>query len=496
MERNSLQRVLTLSLKFQKDVTVSDVFQLLKKNGIETKDLVAVQSLPGRLYDVSFKSADIKNKYVKILSEEPEVVTNNYVENVKIITVLHVPYELDDNVVRFVLGRYGKVVGGTFLTYKDQSGVFNGIRQYKVVLEKDVPSSLKLAGRQCWVRYRGQPITCLKCDGTGHLAAACNQVKCFKCFKLGHVASQCVEKVVCTTCGKEGHGYRKCPVSFANRLINPTSEWVSGGARVQGNDEKEGEDVPPTTAEEGTGSEKGEGAEVDAPKLPETADKDDLSEGKGDVPQTSTEADEVLSEQSDEGVGQERAGNARSASKAEGETVNPEETQMEWSQGDWSESVGEMGQRLDSDPSEGMFTGMGEVDGEGAGRQRDRNSLKRGRSSQRSRSQSRPAKREGVVDSAREIVLRSKIFTETGNWITCGRDGCSEEFNSSDLHNIHQVRDHQVTSLERIDCPVRGCTVRCNDHQEWANHLANRHPNYVLSHNTEFFDLYFIDETC
>ncbi|PIK59014.1 putative zinc finger CCHC domain-containing protein 3-like [Apostichopus japonicus] len=111
-----------------------------------------------------------------------------------------------------------------------------GTRQYKVELvelEKDISSSLKLGGRNCWVRYSGQPRTCLKCDKEGHIASECQEVRCFNCLRLGHTSKNCEAPVSCQTCEKSGHMYRDCPISFANKVRPQSSEWTNAIIMLQ-----------------------------------------------------------------------------------------------------------------------------------------------------------------------------------------------------------------------------------------------------------------------
>ena len=103
------------------------------------------------------------------------------------MTVLHLPHKVDDNAVLFVLKRHGKVLGGRYITYKEYPDIFNGIRQYKMEVTMEIPSLISLGGCACWVRYEGQPHTCLNCGKTGHIVKDCWVVWCFRCRKEGHV---------------------------------------------------------------------------------------------------------------------------------------------------------------------------------------------------------------------------------------------------------------------------------------------------------------------
>ncbi|KAJ8037855.1 Zinc finger CCHC domain-containing protein 3 [Holothuria leucospilota] len=151
-----------------------------------------------------------------------------------VVTVLYVPHELDDNVVRFVLGKYGNVVCGRFVTFADYPHVYNGKRQYQIQLHSDIPSSIRLGGRNCWVRYYGQPRTCLKCGGKGHNVKDCQETVCFKCQSLGHIAKECVAEIKCSVCEKVGHSHKECPVSFANKINPAPLRWIASDAEIDG----------------------------------------------------------------------------------------------------------------------------------------------------------------------------------------------------------------------------------------------------------------------
>ncbi|KAJ8034153.1 Zinc finger CCHC domain-containing protein 3 [Holothuria leucospilota] len=221
-----------------------DVFDVLDELGVlPAEHLSGVQRLPGNRYDVTFKTADIRRRFWPIFNSAKKLTASWYAGSTSLVTVLHVPLELDDNIVKFVLGRYGQVVSSRLLCYEKFPCVSNGIRQYKVNLKKDIPSSLFLGGRQCLVRYYGQPRTCLKCGLDGHEAKTCDNRRCFKCFNLGHTSKDCKATVVCTTCNKEGHNFRECTVSFANKA-RLSSEWTEGGAALRPTrEDPEGQDA-------------------------------------------------------------------------------------------------------------------------------------------------------------------------------------------------------------------------------------------------------------
>ncbi|XP_041467266.1 zinc finger CCHC domain-containing protein 3-like [Lytechinus variegatus] len=240
-----VRRECSVRVEFQKE---ESVFVFLKKNGVKIEDhLTAVQSLPGgKLYDVTFKTVALRREFQSVMEKEKECTVSAYCEDTKIITILHVPFEANDSTVRYILSRFGKVLDGRMLAHREFPHIFNGTRQYKIKLEKDIPSSLMIEGRDCWVRYEGQPRTCLKCKKAGHEAKDCTVTRCYRCDREGHIAQNCKEEMKCTICGEEGHGFRACPVSFAARL-KISSTWASvkerNSEKVEKKEEKVGDGV-------------------------------------------------------------------------------------------------------------------------------------------------------------------------------------------------------------------------------------------------------------
>lgn len=492
MDGNSVHRVASIALKFDAEVTIEDVFDILKSSGVVSKDLVAVQALPGRQYDITFQNVDIKRRKLGALSQHQGCELNDYVEEYKIVTVLHVPQELDDSIVRFVLGRYGKILGGRHLTHKhkDFPGVFNGKRQYKIVLKKDIPSSVKLGGRHCWVRYQGQTLTCLKCGETGHLAAVCDKKRCFNCQEIGHVEKMCKKPIICNTCNKEGHAYKDCPISFANKLMSPSTSWVAGGAVVVNESTEEGQ--APKEAEEGEEpkGKSGGGLRVKSTNKIQEASKCD---GEGEREEANMSAME-FSEKSEEGERKEVETEIRDAEAEngveEGDLVIDEEDTLE------------DGQVIESNDDESVMEGVipntaGSDEIISPTQSVERRGVRRAREVSPTGERVRRARKEGDDRSAqaKKILEKSKIFTGEGDWVSCQEEGCGENFQDIELLRIHQVRVHQYKSFDRVACPITTCSSRCNTYQEWANHLANRHPDFVLQHDTEYFDLYFMDES-
>ena len=452
----SSQRVKSVSVVVKKGEEGVSIFDILKRCGVKPgEDLMAVQVLPGGKFDVTFRAVEVKERFMPSLIAEPEIDATSYANPVKVITVLHVPHEVDDNEVRFVLKRYGKVVAGRFLAYRDYPGVFNGIRQYRMEVEKDIPSSLSFGGRECWVRYEGQPRTCLKCGRPGHDAKECRVVRCFKCQKEGHVAWRCKEDPSCTICGKSGHNFRSCPVSFANRL-KQTKEWVVGG---------------------GVATDVAAGATNEGEKGGESNTAGEAPKASGGVT-TEVEAEEEVVIAASDGDKDSEVEVTRSIFDDEEKM----DTQRSWAESEFAED----GQVLQATPDpvteEEPFVEV-------------RRGTKRPPSpTQRSRSRSVPRSNSGRVARAKEIANASSIATERKAWFSCVTERCHATF-SKYREFVSHARDHHPNmEIGRYTCPLKVCDKTCNNPHEWVNHLASKHPDYVCQHDTSFFDAYFLRE--
>ena len=213
-----------------------DVFALLERYNVDLEDVEAVQMLPGQKADVTFKTEIAMEGARNRMNGDQRLICIPYESRVKIVTILHVAHEVPDDEVKFILARYGDVKASRRLVYKDHPTIFNGSRQYRMEVNQNIPSTITLGGRSCWVRYSGQRRTCHRCGQIGHESKECTEIKCFKCLEMGHVARECPNLAVCSICLESGHRAHSCPKSFANRC-KPTKEWE----KVAPEEEKEGE---------------------------------------------------------------------------------------------------------------------------------------------------------------------------------------------------------------------------------------------------------------
>ena len=208
-----------VKLKFGAEAVVppKQVFSLFKSKGVDLGDIQMLQALTSRnTYDLKFSSDAARVKGVASLQGIEGLTVTPYDRSV-VVTVLHLNFEVDQDLVARVLSRYGTVSDMWRCTYAEYPGIYNGIRQFRMVLKTDIPSFLFIGGCKAHTRYLGQPRTCFRCGQEGHEARACPNKRCGRCFEIGHDQSSCPNQVVCTLCGKEGHVMRACPTSYSAR---------------------------------------------------------------------------------------------------------------------------------------------------------------------------------------------------------------------------------------------------------------------------------------
>ena len=282
-----------VKLKFGSDAVVppKQVFCLFQSKGVDLDTIEMLQALTSRnTYDLKFSSDAARVKGVASLQGIEGLTVTPYDRSV-VVTVLHLNFEMEQDLVARVLSRYGTVSDMWRCTYADFPRIYNGIRQFRMILKADIPSFLFIGGCKAHTRYLGQPRTCFRCGQEGHEAKACPNKRCGRCFEVGHDQASCPNQVVCTLCGKEGHVMRACPTSYSARAssdvgsapapsppgpepTSPCSESMSPSSEEL----REAEEVATKVEREFLASEVCEEAAEESPSSPVEADMDSVEE--------------------------------------------------------------------------------------------------------------------------------------------------------------------------------------------------------------------------
>ena len=458
-----LDRSRSVLLKVDGDLTLLSVIERLQALGISPKEhLDAVQTLFGRSFDITFRTEELKRQFTPVINGSEGATVTSYSDRIKIVNVIKVPFELNDNVVRYVLGNYGKVLEGRFQQMKEYPGLRNGTRQYKIKLEKDIPSSIRFGGRSCWVRYQGQPRTCLSCGENGHVASECNNVKCFKCLKLGHTSKECQSEIVCQTCNKVGHGYRDCPISFANVARSQSTDWVAGEAQLVQVDNEDCIEI------------------VDAEESEQDTQDKQVANNENE---NEKEIDQQLESDSVEDSQVDTEGEL---SKLTPDTPvqNPHRIVTK--------------AQIEPRPREALEAKRKVIETEDEHGWVTPKRVTRGRKpspdvpTRQARSQSREAA-ENTSQRARSLLEQSRLVKGDGRWLSCQIRSCGDSFHSYEDLLVHMEQQHQGEKMKKIACPLRKCRHYSDKPQEWADHLAVEHPDFVLQRGIDFFNKYFFN---
>ena len=89
-----------------------------------------------------------------------------------------------------------------------------------------------MAGETLRFWYPGQPLTCRKCGGIGHLGGGCTAPRCFNCEQPGHRAHQCPEPPLCGICRAEDHHDATCPFLYYSGNIEEAGTPVAYATAV------------------------------------------------------------------------------------------------------------------------------------------------------------------------------------------------------------------------------------------------------------------------
>lgn len=277
---------------------------LMECLGFEPMDFFCIQmNLVARFVDVSFDSEEhfllfwdrykLNSKKAPLKDYAAESLWNR---NFRVVTVhMFNPYANDWDIKVF-LEKYCDVMDDAVLQ-RDQLGIWNGKRQFKVLLRQDPkgydgykhpPANFSIGPNRGYLFYSGQPQYCRKCMSFGHTEVRCNKVRCRNCEGMGHETKDCLVTKKCNVCGSEEHLFRQCP--------HKTRSY----AEVSRGEEPEHE-------QQERGNQRGvlgDASEVEERAENEVENKETPS-GSGSGPELSSEPDQEEAQQADQEVGRE-----------------------------------------------------------------------------------------------------------------------------------------------------------------------------------------------
>ena len=198
---------------------------LFKELGLTATEILCIQK-NGKMkcFDVTFQSEEIHKRMRTTgvnkcgLAVKFTLFSMWRDPDYRLMTVRMFNPHVSHETVGAFLRRYCKVLPGHGMV-RDEFGIWNGCRQFRVILEKErggydgyrhPPASFSIGESRGVLFYAGQPKYCRKCLGFGHLAEGCTLVRCLNCNELGHTRRDCSRPERCTICGEEGHGFRTC----------------------------------------------------------------------------------------------------------------------------------------------------------------------------------------------------------------------------------------------------------------------------------------------
>jgi hypothetical protein len=136
---------------------------------------VYVKFTTGERLQTVFRTIQGRQEYKHETGEISEVQIELAGLGIRRVRIANLPPEIQDNVIRDVMAKYGDVreVTEEYWSRIYRYKVSTGVRIAEINLKKHVPSSLIMAGNRVLISYDGQPITCYGCNEQGHQYVEC-----------------------------------------------------------------------------------------------------------------------------------------------------------------------------------------------------------------------------------------------------------------------------------------------------------------------------------
>ena len=218
------RRPRSLALTFSDAATADDpilrteVLLALIEAGIEKKDVDGIEAPYKTEYFVVMKNYSMRQanigKVIKIRETNVTLRHQNPNPNYKTKTRLRIyNYPIDEEIdnLEKVLEFHGSFRKGSIKELTDMAcDIKNGAKEVYIEIKKPIPSYMYVGRIRVRFDYVGQRATCRKCYQTGHIAKQCTSlVTCKGCGANDHHVRTC-DKVICFSCGKQGHTSTHC----------------------------------------------------------------------------------------------------------------------------------------------------------------------------------------------------------------------------------------------------------------------------------------------
>ncbi|KAK6178282.1 hypothetical protein SNE40_013085 [Patella caerulea] len=199
--------------KFIKDCTmrvnVGNIRRISASEVIDAIECMSVESDPVKAcvprglnrYEVTLSSEEIAQAVLhEGISVKDEVLESNFVSNkTKIVSILNLPYYIEDHVIENKLKRWDvQIEGHIRYPFDKNTGCPDGTRLMKVIFPPGV-SSLPFSVRfqtiegfeYFGLRHDDQDKVCFHCLSNTHLKAECPTFRCLKVNLTGHIQRKC-----------------------------------------------------------------------------------------------------------------------------------------------------------------------------------------------------------------------------------------------------------------------------------------------------------------